>query len=84
VTYVVAVPASEDLRKDFPTVAGDLDVTSAEFMGDKWNVYTVHCEYEDGSDCPIEVDGNTVQDTHPRRNPISVLALPPVGGREDG
>ncbi|GAA2555074.1 hypothetical protein GCM10010423_65310 [Streptomyces levis] len=80
-TYVVAVPSSEELREKFPKVAGELEVTPAEFMGEKWNVYTVHCEYEDGSDCPIEVDGETTQDTHPRRNPVTVFPLP-LGGEE--
>jgi hypothetical protein len=83
VTYVVAKPASEDLREKFPWVAGELEVTKAEFMGKKWNVYTVHCEYEDGSDCPIEVSEENINDTHPRRNPMTVFPLP-LGGEEDG
>jgi hypothetical protein len=83
VTYVVATPASENLRKNFPKVSGELEVTPAEFMGEKWNVYTVHCEYEDGSDCPIEVSEDDIQDTHPRRNPVTVFSLP-LGGGEDG
>jgi len=83
-TYVVAIPSSEKLKKDFPKIAGELEVTPAEFMGSKWNVYTVHAEYEDGSDCPIEVEADGIQDTHPRRNPVSVLALPPVGDEDDG
>jgi len=81
VTYVVAVPASEELLENFPKVAGELEVTKAEFMGEKWNVYTVHCQYTDGSDCPIEVSGENIQDTHPRRNPVTVFPLP-LGGEE--
>lgn len=82
-TYVVAIPASEDLVESFPKVAGELEVTKAEFMGSSWNVHTVHCEYEDGSDCPIEVSEDSITDTHPRRNPVTVFPLP-LGGEEDG
>jgi len=75
VTYVVATPASEELRKNFPKVAGELEVTKAEFMGKEWNVYTVHCEYENGHDCPIDVEEEGIQDTHPRRNPPTIFPL---------
>ncbi|WP_406729477.1 hypothetical protein WJ438_40155 [Streptomyces sp. GD-15H] len=74
--YVTAVPASERLRKEYPRVAGLLDVSDAEFMGEKWHVFTVHCKYKDGDDCPIEVSEEGIEEANPRRDPETVLPLP--------
>lgn len=74
--YVTAVPASEHIRKDFPRVAGVLDVSPEEFMGDEYNVFTVHCKFTDGDDCPIEVQESGIQEASPRRNPETVMPTP--------
>lgn len=76
--YVTAVPASEEIRKDFPKVAGVLDVEPVEFMGERYNVYTVHCLYEDGDDNPVEVQEDGIQEASERRSPKTVMPI--MGG----
>lgn len=77
--YVTAVPASENIRKDFPKVSGILDVSPEEFMGENYEVYTVHCKFDDGDDCPVEVQAEGIQEANPRRSPETVM---PVGGTD--
>lgn len=74
--YVTAVPASENIRKDFPKVAGVLDVTESELMGETWNVFTVHCVYEDGTDNPVEVQEDGITEANERRSPKTEMPLP--------
>lgn len=79
--FVTAVPASENIRKDYPRVAGVLDVSDSEFMGETFPVYTVHCLYEDGTDNPVEVQESGIQEANERRSPKTVMT---VGGESDG
>ncbi|MFE9742946.1 hypothetical protein [Streptomyces sp. NPDC006477] len=74
--YVSAIPASEELRKSHPRVTGRLEVTTSEFMGEEWPVFTVHALYADGDDCPIEVQEEGMLDASERRVKPTVFPLP--------
>lgn len=74
--YVTGTPLSENIRKDYPKVSGVLDISPEEFMGESYEVYTVHCKFEDGDDCPVEVSPEGITEVSPRRSPETVMPLP--------
>lgn len=73
--YVTATPANNLLANDYPKITGILEITPTEFMGESWEVYTVHAVYEDGSDAPVEVDPETVTPASERRTEKTVLEV---------
>lgn len=73
--YVTATQAGEYLD-EVVKVTGRLEVTDSEFMGETWKVYTVHAEYEDGSDCPVEVQEGSIRAVNQRRAPVTQFPNP--------
>lgn len=74
--YVTGVPASPEMREDFPNVTGSLEISKTEFMGDEWEVFTVKAEYEDGSEAPVEVMEANILPASPRRVEKTTLPNP--------
>lgn len=74
--FVTAVPASEEMRSDYPKVTGRLEISDSEFMGEEFHVFTVHAMYADGDDCPVEVQEEGILPVSFRRAKTTTFPLP--------